>query len=97
MKAEKFDYVDEKDAIRIIGMRLKKIGRIVSPEFKNELEYELRDFFKSKNNYRGTVELELRSDSDLIRSEEHTSELQSRGHLVCRLLLEKKNKTNQNS
>src|SRR5690625_6788221 len=28
------------------------------------------------------------------RSEEHTSELQSRGHLVCRLLLEKK-KTNK--
>src|SRR5439155_23163725 len=27
-----------------------------------------------------------------IRSEEHTSELQSRGHLVCRLLLEKKKK-----
>ena len=27
-----------------------------------------------------------------IRSEEHTSELQSRLHLVCRLLLEKKNK-----
>src|SRR5690625_6375646 len=27
-----------------------------------------------------------------LRSEEHTSELQSRGHLVCRLLLEKKNK-----
>src|SRR5690625_5786731 len=26
------------------------------------------------------------------RSEEHTSELQSRGHLVCRLLLEKKRK-----
>src|SRR5690625_6872768 len=26
----------------------------------------------------------------LYRSEEHTSELQSRGHLVCRLLLEKK-------
>src|SRR5690625_6035259 len=27
----------------------------------------------------------------ISRSEEHTSELQSRGHLVCRLLLEKKN------
>src|SRR5690625_5662315 len=27
----------------------------------------------------------------LSRSEEHTSELQSRGHLVCRLLLAKKN------
>src|SRR5690625_6022068 len=28
-----------------------------------------------------------------FRSEEHTSELQSRGHLVCRLLLEKKQAT----
>src|SRR2546422_5583831 len=35
------------------------------------------------------------SDSVLqaVRSEEHTSELQSRLHLVCRLLLEKKKKT----
>src|SRR5437660_9776591 len=31
-------------------------------------------------------------DRVLPRSEEHTSELQSRGHLVCRLLLEKKKK-----
>src|SRR5690625_6014846 len=31
------------------------------------------------------------------RSEEHTSELQSRGHLVCRLLLEKKNSTSTRS
>src|SRR2546429_2628656 len=30
----------------------------------------------------------------VARSEEHTSELQSRLHLVCRLLLEKKKKTN---
>src|SRR5690625_6384886 len=29
--------------------------------------------------------------SSARRSEEHTTELQSRGHLVCRLLLEKKN------
>src|SRR5690554_7094815 len=29
---------------------------------------------------------------DHVRSEEHTSELQSRPHLVCRLLLEKKKK-----
>src|SRR5439155_8383160 len=33
------------------------------------------------------------TDDAKKRSEEHTSELQSRGHLVCRLLLEKK-KTN---
>src|SRR5436305_3044514 len=31
-----------------------------------------------------------------IRSEEHTSELQSRPHLVCRLLLEKKKKQTPN-
>src|SRR2546422_1181051 len=31
------------------------------------------------------------------RSEEHTSELQSRLHLVCRLLLEKKKKTSSNN
>src|SRR3712207_8358164 len=32
-------------------------------------------------------------DGDTGRSEEHTSELQSRQYLVCRLLLEKKKKT----
>src|SRR5690625_6151782 len=33
---------------------------------------------------------QMRSSGWKTRSEEHTSELQSRGHLVCRLLLEKK-------
>src|SRR5206468_10974845 len=33
----------------------------------------------------------LEDMQDLFRSEEHTSELQSRSDLVCRLLLEKKN------
>src|SRR5690554_7289686 len=32
----------------------------------------------------------MREMRELVRSEEHTSELQSRPHLVCRLLLEKK-------
>src|SRR5439155_24866514 len=34
--------------------------------------------------------MSLSKDKPRERSEEHTSELQSRGHLVCRLLLEKK-------
>src|SRR2546429_3968143 len=38
--------------------------------------------------FRDEAEFERRAN----RSEEHTSELQSRLHLVCRLLLEKKNK-----
>src|SRR3712207_8819077 len=36
------------------------------------------------------------SASELERSEEHTSELQSRQYLVCRLLLEKKNNNKTN-
>src|SRR5690625_5797233 len=36
--------------------------------------------------------LRFKYQIDPPRSEEHTSELQSRGHLVCRLLLEKKKK-----
>src|SRR5690625_6185652 len=36
-------------------------------------------------------------DPHEMRSEEHTSELQSRGHLVCRLLLEKKKKVGDNT
>src|SRR2546423_9547892 len=35
--------------------------------------------------------LRSRSDPEVERSEEHTSELQSLAYLVCRLLLEKKN------
>src|SRR6266508_4112362 len=52
---------------------------------------------RSWNNWSASIEPEL-SMLDLVssllyqRSEEHTSELQSRGHLVCRLLLEKKKK-----
>src|SRR5207253_10439320 len=41
--------------------------------------------------HRTAVREAMANDAQLsARSEEHTSELQSRGHLVCRLLLEKK-------
>src|SRR5262245_62706365 len=43
-----------------------------------------------------SVAQQQRHDRVLARSEEHTSELQSLRHLVCRLLLEKKNKTHTN-
>src|SRR2546429_7094891 len=41
------------------------------------------------HHHMGTV-VQSQVDIDTLRSEEHTSELQSRLHLVCRLLLEKK-------
>src|SRR3989442_3297916 len=40
----------------------------------------------------GAVALDFPGANLGLRSEEHTSELQSRPHLVCRLLLEKKKK-----
>src|SRR5690625_6913570 len=51
----------------------------------------------SEQNSSITVEVNvLKALNRVQRSEEHTSELQSRGHLVCRLLLEKKKKTKNN-
>src|SRR5262245_64325276 len=43
----------------------------------------------------GTVKVRYASMAFSGRSEEHTSELQSLRHLVCRLLLEKKKKKNR--
>src|SRR5207253_3733917 len=44
----------------------------------------------SSSAQRTPIAAQLTTPSQWGRSEEHTSELQSRGHLVCRLLLEKK-------
>src|SRR5258707_12852388 len=41
------------------------------------------------------VEVRVSGRGRFVRSEEHTSELQSRQYLVCRLLLEKKKKSNK--
>src|SRR5207249_9999729 len=44
----------------------------------------------------GYISIDKQLKPVLVRSEEHTSELQSRFDLVCRLLLEKKKKYNNN-
>src|SRR6266496_5619344 len=48
--------------------------------------------FRSRRPGRGAVPAPMPRGGGPARSEEHTSELQSRRDLVCRLLLEKKNK-----
>src|SRR2546429_7341274 len=45
---------------------------------------------QARGAFRSSSSAARKSLSNLARSEEHTSELQSRLHLVCRLLLEKK-------
>src|SRR5687768_17912977 len=65
-----------------------------------EIEDRLAELSRLKRKYGGSIAASLehlaRSEDRLrqieTRSEEHTSELQSRLHLVCRLLLEKKKK-----
>src|SRR5690625_6228340 len=57
----------------------------------------LQHFYRVSQFFIETSDAQTRNGSpdfaqSLPRSEEHTSELQSRGHLVCRLLLEKKKK-----
>src|SRR5207253_8789312 len=47
-------------------------------------------YSRRRSSVRGGMGTRMTCPSLAGRSEEHTSELQSRGHLVCRLLLEKK-------
>src|SRR2546429_3965237 len=61
-----------------------------------QLVEEYRDYYLEES---GEVSEEMlaRLLQVVVRSEEHTSELQSRLHLVCRLLLEKKKTTTGSS
>src|SRR5687768_18245840 len=75
-----------KDEVRDVGDEAERATR----ETENSLELRTRDRYRKLI---GKIDSTLKR-----RSEEHTSELQSRLHLVCRLLLEKKkkNKSQQN-
>src|SRR5690349_23079869 len=66
---------------KIAMTKAERHGRVGSGEFNRLVE--------------PGFDLRAQIGKDLVRSEEHTSELQSRRDLVCRLLLEKKKKTKQ--
>src|SRR5688572_31358914 len=70
-----FDRVGER-----LGLR-QHVGRIDHPAL-HQVD-EVRDVLAMRR--------VARLDGEVLRSEEHTSELQSQSNLVCRLLLEKKN------
>src|SRR2546422_6350683 len=57
------------------------------------VEFLLGSIFQHFPPHKGRIAAVIRPLWGGKRSEEHTSELQSRLHLVCRLLLEKKKKT----
>src|SRR5690554_873669 len=68
--------VEDLDSFAVIALNF--------PVFSDGRNYSNARLLRDRYQYQG----ELRSIGD--ESEEHTSELQSRPHLVCRLLLEKK-------
>src|SRR5690625_6653663 len=65
---------------------------LLNPELKGKIA--AADPASSSSAFAQLTNMLLAMGGDYTRSEEHTSELQSRGHLVCRLLLAKKNNMN---
>src|SRR2546422_4374749 len=73
----------------------QKETRKFAPEFSRYLQEEQLDgaiALAEKNKKSHVARVLGEALAEVKRSEEHTSELQSRLHLVCRLLLEKKKK-----
>src|SRR2546422_1506802 len=74
------------DAVVIVG---------ATREFGGDLAGEVDAGAGMEPQTRGVLQHRREAELQTERSEEHTSELQSRLHLVCRLLLEKKKKNTQ--
>src|SRR5687768_17650163 len=78
---------------------LKFVGAIFTNITHDHLDYHktFENYIKAKKKFFDELSGEAFAlvNADDKRSEEHTSELQSRLHLVCRLLLEKKKKKNK--
>src|SRR5690625_5434560 len=78
-----------------------KHGQVIYVGKSKQLRNRVRSYFKGAHDQKtqrlvmeiADFEYIVTSSEIDARSEEHTSELQSRGHLVCRLLLEKKKKS----
>src|SRR5438552_5230165 len=76
------------------GKGVRVSGKIINP---TSVTHEAAQFSLRIGTHRAIFSLPrvppaVAQPFDVARSEEHTSELQSPDHLVCRLLLEKKNK-----
>src|SRR5689334_24703056 len=88
-----FPYTTLFRSIDRVGTRRLDIR--LAPEFERWLDTPYRAVDQRQRAVRipgPHYEVHPRPDLQRVRSEEHTSELQSQFHLVCRLLLEKKKK-----
>src|SRR5690625_6825080 len=87
---QRMDWLSEE---KIKLWRFKKISYLES-EIRANLS-KINFALKTLKKFATENQLKPSTTEYKSRSEEHTSELQSRGHLVCRLLLEKKKKKAQ--
>src|SRR2546425_5298602 len=67
---------------------------VKQPQIARSIGHCHRRFGASLNQHLALLNKDLAIARERLRSEEHTSELQSLAYLVCRLLLEKKKTTN---
>src|SRR5690625_6374475 len=82
--------INKYTSIKDLGKSKRKIFKFIW-EFYSKSSEIVCSFGEPMDFIGNRIDDEGRSiDKNGNRSEEHTSELQSRGHLVCRLLLEKK-------
>src|SRR5687768_17757495 len=81
---------------RSVEMRILRLERVVRPQHRFDAERQDLVALVLLQSFTNALAAQLFTNGehigpvDQFRSEEHTSELQSRLHLVCRLLLEKK-------
>src|SRR2546430_3874328 len=84
---------DNKRLVEVVMARLTENGMIDDARYAKQFARQ-RTESRKQGKFRVARDLRARgiADRHIERSEEHTSELQSQSNLVCRLLLEKKNR-----
>src|SRR2546429_2183178 len=94
VKIPKWQFEKFPGADSTLGTQMKSVGEVmaIGRTFKEALQKAIRSLEPSAP-WRAPAETPDSLLREKLRSEEHTSELQSRLHLVCRLLLEKTNMT----
>src|SRR3712207_9022400 len=89
-----FPYTTLSRSARLRGVRNLGYAHELAERLKADLKHPMRRLSRGNKQKIGLIQAMFHKPPLLIldepRSEEHTSELQSRQYLVCRLLLEKK-------
>src|SRR3712207_8661147 len=75
---------------RSVVVRLVQVGELEGAQLEGAQDRLRGGRLRARGRGGVRARVVARQGAQLVRSEEHTSELQSRQYLVCRLLLEKK-------